>query len=71
MTRKVEKWISANPWKTAGMIAGLVLGILVLTIGFLKIFIISLLVAGGFFLGKLRDDKVSLSEQIINLFRKK
>ena len=71
MNRKVEKWISANPWKTAGMIAGLILGILVLTIGFLKILIIVLLVSAGFFLGKLRDDKVSLAEQIISLFRKK
>ena len=69
--QKIEAWISANPWKTVGMIAGFLLGILVLTIGFLKVFLVCLLVLAGFIIGKLRDDKVSLSDQLSNLFRKK
>lgn len=69
--QKAEAWISANPWKTVGMIAGLLLGILILTIGFLKILLVGILIAVGFIFGKLRDDKVSLIDQISELFRKK
>ena len=69
--QKAEAWISANPWKTVGMAAGLLMGILILTIGFWKILLVGILVAVGFIFGKLCDDKVSLIDQISELFRKK
>jgi len=63
--------INENPGKTLGSLAGLVLGILVFTIGFAKTLLIALLVFVGFLVGKSRDDGVSLPEALMSLFSRR
>ena len=63
--------INENPGKTLGSLAGLVLGILVFTIGFAKTLLIALLVFVVFLVGKSRDDGVSLPEALMSLFSRR
>lgn len=67
----VQGWINLNPGKTLGALAGFILGILLFTFGILKTVVIILLVALGFFLGKARDDNISIIDEIMSLFTKK
>ena len=66
----ITEWINENPGKAAGSIAGLVLGILIIAFGPAKAFFIVILAAIGFLVGKLRDDNISITEQIKRLFRR-
>jgi uncharacterized membrane protein len=63
--------INENPGKTLGSLVGLVLGILMFTIGFVKTLLIVLLVFVGFLVGKSRDDDVSLPEALMSLFTRR
>ena len=69
--QKVAAWINLNPWKTVGGCAGLFFGILILSIGFLKTFLVVILIVVGVIIGKLKDDNVSISGRIDSIFRKK
>jgi len=69
--QKIAAWINQNPGKAVGAAAGLIFGILVLTVGFVKMLIIIILIGIGFVIGKLKDDKVSIADQITDLFTKK
>jgi uncharacterized membrane protein len=68
--QKVAAWINGNPGKTVGALIGLIFGILILTIGFLKTFLVVVLVCAGFIIGKLRDDKVPFPG-LDSIFKKK
>jgi uncharacterized membrane protein len=67
---KIFQWIEENPGKTAGALAGFVLGILILCFGLVKTIFIILLVVIGFAIGKLRDENISVSDQIKRLIRR-
>ncbi len=63
--------INRNPGKFLGSLAGLLLGILVFSLGPLKTLLIALLVFLGFLVGKSRDDNVSVPEALMGLFTRK
>jgi uncharacterized membrane protein len=67
----MTEWINENPGKAAGAIAGFVLGILILTIGFVKTLLIILFIVAGVIIGKMRDDRFPIFEQITGLFGRK
>lgn len=63
-------WIRNNPGKAAGAFIGFVSGLLILTLGMLQTLLIALLVFIGFIIGKLKDDDVSIIDQIKNIFNR-
>lgn len=67
---QIAGWVRENPGKTAGAIIGFIIGILVFTLGWWKTLIVLLLVVAGYFIGKSRDDNVSIIDQITGLFRR-
>jgi uncharacterized membrane protein len=67
----IGTWINENPGKTNGCCAGLALGILIFTIGFLKTLLIIILVLVGYIVGKARDDNMSIVDEITGLFKRK
>ena len=67
----IGEWINKNPGKATGAFLGFFLGIILFTFGFLKTIIIVLLILIGYFIGKSRDEHISLINQILNIFRKK
>ncbi len=71
ISRYILEWVSYNPGKAAGAFAGFLLGILTLTFGIAKTILIVLFVLLGFIIGKMVDDRVSVFDEIRNLFRRK
>jgi len=71
ISRYILEWANYNPGKAAGALAGLVLGLLTLTFGIAKTILIVLFVLLGFIIGKMVDDRVSVFDEIRNLFRRK
>ena len=67
----IADWIRTNQGKTIGAAAGFIAGIMFFTLGWWKTFIIILLTAIGFLIGKARDDDVSIIDQLSSLFRRK
>ena len=67
----ISEWVNYNPGKAAGAVAGFILGILILAFGIAKTLLIVLLVFFGFIIGKMIDDKVSVFDEIRNIFRRK
>jgi uncharacterized membrane protein len=66
----ITDWTKDNPGKAVGAIIGFVLGILLFTLGIVKTLLVIVLVAIGFFIGKTRDDNISIIDQITGLFRR-
>jgi len=66
----VKEWINGNPGKAAGAFIGFILGIFILSIGFVKTLLIIIFILIGFIIGKLRDDKVSVIDQIKGIFNR-
>ena len=66
----IKDWINNNQGKAIGIGAGLLLGILLLTVGVVKSLLIFALMALGYWLGRSRDENTSISEQITGLFKK-
>ena len=66
----ITDWTKDNPGKAVGAIIGFILGILLFTLGILKTLLVIVLVAIGFFIGKTRDDNISIIDQITGLFRR-
>jgi uncharacterized membrane protein len=64
----ITQWMNENPGKAAGSIAGIVFGFLIIAFGPLKAFFVVILAAIGYMAGKLRDDNVSIAEQLRRLF---
>ena len=67
---QIAEWVRNNPGKTVGAAIGFLTGILVFTLGVLKTAIVAVLVLIGFFIGKSRDDNVSIVDQITGFFRR-
>lgn len=66
----IREWISANPGKAAGAFLGFIFGILILTVGVAKTLLIIIFILIGFIIGKLRDDRVSIIDQIRGIFNR-
>jgi uncharacterized membrane protein len=66
----IKEWINNNPGKATGAILGFVTGILLLTFGVVQTLLIILLVIIGIILGKFRDDKISIINQVKSLFKR-
>lgn len=71
LTRYITEWINTNPGKAVGVIAGLALGLLILTFGPIKTLIIILFMLLGFIIGKMVDERISVVEEFKNIFRRK
>jgi uncharacterized membrane protein len=70
----LEKYISfvaKNPGKVIGTIAGLLVGILIFSIGFWKTFVVLLLAFIGYIVGRVLDDGRPLADQINDLLNRK
>lgn len=67
----ISDWINNNPGKATGAFLGLLIGILIFTLGILKTLFIFLLVMTGFIIGKMKDDNISIFSTIRNIFRGK
>lgn len=67
---QIAQWIKENPGKTVGALVGFIIGILFFTLGWWKTIIVLLLVLAGFFIGKSRDDNVSIIDQITGMFKR-
>lgn len=64
-------WINENPGKAVGAAAGLVLGILLFTLGVLKTIVVGLLIFAGYIIGKARDDNVSVVDVVSGFFTRR
>lgn len=62
------KWVKANMGKTIGGIAGLVIAILVLTIGFFRTLFIIICVGLGIYIGSVNNKAERFQELIEKLF---
>ncbi len=69
--RYIGDLINNNPGKALGVFLGLLLGILLFTIGFWTTVLILALMSVGFLIGKSRDDKVPLIDTLTGLFKRK
>jgi len=67
----LKKWINQNPGKSAGVFIGLLMGVFLFTFGVLKALLILLLVLVGYFIGKSRDENVSIIDEVYKFFKKK
>ncbi len=67
----ISDWINQNPGKAVGAFVGFFLGILLLTIGFIKTIIIILLILVGYVIGKSSDENKSLLDIITGLFKRR
>ena len=67
----ISEWINDNPGKAVGSFLGFIFGIFIFTLGFLKTFIIVMLIIVGLLIGKLKDDKISIGELVSGPFKKR
>lgn len=67
---QIAEWTRENPGKTVGGLIGFIAGILIFTLGILKTLAVAVLVLVGYFIGKSRDDNVSIVDQITGFFRR-
>jgi uncharacterized membrane protein len=70
-TDYILHWVNQNPGKTVGALAGLVLGIFILTVGIPRTIIVILFVLIGVLIGKLKDDRISVINEIKGIFSRK
>ena len=68
---KITSFVSENPGKSLGALIGFVLGILVLVFGVLKVFVIGFFIIIGILAGKMIDDKSSVMDRIMNIFKRR
>ncbi len=65
-----KDWINSNPGKAVGVIVGLLLGVLLFSLGFVKTLFIFLLMALGYYLGRSKDENISIIDEISRLFKR-
>ncbi len=70
-TDYIIQWINQNPGKAVGAFTGLVLGVFILTIGIPRTMIVILFVLIGLLIGKLKDDRISVIDEIKGIFSRK
>lgn len=56
------QFFNEHPGKTLGVIAGLILGILYILLGFLNTLVLLVFVATGFYFGRKYDNRESLTD---------
>jgi uncharacterized membrane protein len=66
--RFIKEWINNNPGTTLGIIVGLILGIMLFTLGIFKTILLLVFMGIGYWLGRNKDKKSSLFEQISKIF---
>lgn len=64
----VKDLINNNPGKTIGSCIGLIVGIMIFTLGIVKTILVVLLVFIGFIIGKSRDEDISVIEAFVRFF---
>ncbi len=64
----VKDLINGNPGKTIGSCLGLIVGILIFTLGIVKTILVVVLVFIGFIIGKSRDEDISVIDAFIRFF---
>lgn len=64
----VKELINNNPGKTIGSCIGLIVGIMIFTLGIVKTILVVLLVFIGFIIGKSRDEDISVIEAFTRFF---
>lgn len=69
MLEKIVLEITQNRGKVIGLFAGLIFGILVINIGFLKTLFITLCLYLGYIIGKRVDDNESIREVIERMLK--
>ena len=67
---QIAAWVRENPGKTVGAAGGFIIGIMLFTLNWWKTLIVLVLMAGGFIIGKSRDDNISIVDQITGFFRR-
>ncbi|MCX7678105.1 MAG: DUF2273 domain-containing protein [Spirochaetes bacterium] len=65
---QIKELINNNPGKALGSFFGLVIGIMLFTLGIIKTLLIVLLVFVGFIIGKSRDENISIIEAFVRFF---
>jgi uncharacterized membrane protein len=65
----IKEWINSNPGTALGIIIGLILGIMLFTLGIFKTILLLLFMLIGYWLGRNKDKKSSVMEQITKIFR--
>jgi uncharacterized membrane protein len=70
LSRYLLEFVNDNPGKSVGAAAGFLLGILILTFGVLKTFVVILFVILGIMIGKMVDDRISIIDEIRRIFRR-
>ncbi|HEY1406249.1 MAG TPA: DUF2273 domain-containing protein [Spirochaetota bacterium] len=68
---RIIAFVSQNPGKAIGASVGLIIGILIFTIGFLKTFVVLLLTLTGYVIGRIIDDGRPLADQINDFLNRK
>jgi uncharacterized membrane protein len=65
----IKEWINNNPGTALGIIIGLILGIMLFTLGIFKTILLLIFMAIGYWLGSNKDKKSSVLEQISKIFK--
>lgn len=68
--RFIAEWINANPGRAIGGFVGFLVGIFFLTIGVLKTLLVVIFISVGYFIGKSRDEKRSIIDNIRSIFKR-
>jgi len=68
---RLSELFSESPGMMVGALTGLVLGILVLVFGILKILVVAIFIILGVIIGKMVDDRSSVIEGILSIFRRR
>ena len=71
LSRYLLEFANENPGKTVGAVTGFILGILILTFGFLKTIVVILFIILGIIIGKMVDDRISIVDEIRRIFRRR
>ncbi len=67
--RYVKDWINNNPGTAVGIIIGLILGIMLFTLGIFKTILLLFFMLIGYWLGRNKDKNSSIIEQISKIFK--
>lgn len=65
-----KDWINRNPGRAVGIFTGLLVGVFLFSLGIFKTLLILLFMAIGYYLGRSRDDNVSIITEVTNFFKK-
>lgn len=65
-----KEWMNENPGKTFGIIGGLVIAILLFTLGIGKTILVAIFTGVGYLLGRSRDENVSVMDEINRIFKR-